>query len=34
VHNALARSRPPPFCGPATRWSAHRGQEPERGIER
>jgi conjugative relaxase-like TrwC/TraI family protein len=30
----LSRPPPPPFRGPPTRWSAHRGQERDRGIER
>lgn len=34
MRDALARPHPPPFRGPPTRWSAHRGQERERGLER
>jgi hypothetical protein len=34
VRSALERPHPPPFRGPPTRWSAHRGQEHERGLER
>jgi conjugative relaxase-like TrwC/TraI family protein len=30
---ALSRPPPPPFRGPPSRWSAHRGQERERGLE-
>jgi conjugative relaxase-like TrwC/TraI family protein len=31
---ALSRPPPPPFRGPPSRWSAHRGQDRERGLER
>jgi conjugative relaxase-like TrwC/TraI family protein len=34
VRAALSRPPPPPVRGPATRWSVHRGQERERGLER
>ena len=34
VRAALSRPRQPPFRGPLSRWSAHRGQERERGLER
>ena len=34
VRSAFERPHPPPFRGPASRWSAYRGQERERGIER
>jgi conjugative relaxase-like TrwC/TraI family protein len=34
VRDAVARPRPPPFRGPSSRWSAHRGPDRQRGIER
>jgi conjugative relaxase-like TrwC/TraI family protein len=34
VRAALSRPNPPPFRGPPSRWSAHRGQGRERGLER
>ena len=34
VHGSLARTPPPPFRGPPSRWSAHRGDERARGIAR
>jgi hypothetical protein len=34
VRAALSRPPPPPFRGPPSRWSVHRGQECERGLER
>jgi conjugative relaxase-like TrwC/TraI family protein len=34
LRNSLARTPPPPFRGPASRWSAHRGDERDRGIAR
>ena len=34
VRNSLARTPPPPFRGPSSRWLARSGHERERGIAR
>jgi hypothetical protein len=34
VRGTRERPHPPPFRGPRSRWSSHRGREQDRGIER